>query len=77
MAIMELNLDPDVSAWLTAEAKRYRASESDVVNDLVRRKIHEYEFAMKRWLNEKPRPLSRPGDRYPTRDELYDRKPPR
>jgi len=33
----------------------------------------EYERAMRRWLSRKPVPLRRPGERYLTRAELYDR----
>jgi hypothetical protein len=37
------------------------------------RESREYDEAMRRFLSKHPVKLKRSGDRYPTRDELYDR----
>lgn len=44
------------------------------VLDAKMRESRDYERAMRQYLGRKSARLSRPGDRYPARDELHDRR---
>ena len=78
MKNVTVTLPEDVALWLRIEAAKRDRSVSSWLAELLegmRRQEDEYDVAMERFLARarQPRPLKRPGDRYPSRDELHDR----
>jgi len=70
-----ITLDEKTAAWMRAQAARLKLSMSRFVGEVLRQHMREsrkYEAAMKRY-PKKPFPLTGPPQRYPKRDELYDR----
>ena len=71
-----ITLDDETLARARVKAAERNLSLSRYVGEVLRehtRGDDEYERAMRRALSRKPTPLRRPGERMPTRDELYDR----
>ena len=76
-----VSLDEDVAKWARVRAAQCDKSLSQLVADLIRRDMEsdievQRERAKRGWeqfLSIGPWHLSNPGDRYPTRDEIYDR----
>ncbi len=78
MKNVTVTLPEDVALWLRIEAAKHDRSVSSWLAELLegmRRHDDEYDVSMERFLARarQPRMLKRPGDRYPTRDELHDR----
>ena len=76
MKNVTITLDEDTAAWARVEAARADKSLSRFIGEMLQermRKNDAYEAAMQRWLAIKPVPLRAPGEKLPTRDELYDR----
>ena len=78
MKNITLTLPEDVALWLRIQAAKHDRSVSRWLGELLegmRRQEDEYDVAMERFLARarQARTLKRPGDRYPTRDELHDR----
>ncbi len=62
--------------WARVEAARRDTSLSGFVGEILRermRREERYEAAMRHFLSRPRRPLTRPGDTYPSREELHDR----
>ncbi|MBI1964723.1 MAG: hypothetical protein HYV99_03195 [Betaproteobacteria bacterium] len=76
MKNVTITLDKETAKWARVSAAEKNVSLSRFVGELLRERMRhsrEYEEAMRSWLAEKPFPLTGPPERYPTREELYDR----
>ena len=76
MRNITISLDDDTAAWARSLDAERDTSVSRLVADLLaekRRSGAAYQAAMRQFLSRPLRPLSRPGDRYPAREEIYDR----
>lgn len=77
MKNITVTLDEKTAAWARIYAARRKMSLSRFLGELLHGKMREsrdYERAMRRYLAHEPATLSRPGDRYPTREQLHDRR---
>jgi len=71
-----ITLDEETAAWARVHAARREMSLSRFVGELLHesmRESREYDSAMKRYLSHGPFRLKGAAQRYPTREELYDR----
>lgn len=76
MRNVTITLSEKVVQWARVWAAKHHTSVSRLVGELLEKRMKEdrgYEVAMKQFLSAKPAPLKRQG-RYPSRDELHDRK---
>lgn len=76
MKNITISMDDDLARWTRIEAARREQSISRFLAELLRNEMktdETYEKAMKAFLTVKPRPLGKPGEKYPVRDEIYDR----
>ncbi len=76
MKNVTITLDEETAGWARVHAAQRNVSLSRFVGELLRqhmRESREYEEAMRRFLDRKPVKLKGSGERYPTREELYDR----
>ncbi len=76
MKKVKIVLDEKTAAWTRVRAARRKLSLSRFVGEVLRermRESREYDAAMKRFLSKAPFPLTGPPQRYPKREELYDR----
>lgn len=76
MKNVTITIDEQAVAWARVQAAEQNMSLSRFVGQLVRERMRhsqEYEAAYRAWRAEKPLKLKRPAERYPTREELYDR----
>jgi hypothetical protein len=78
MKNLTLTLDDQTAQWLRNAAAAKGVSLSRFVGDMVRQQLpqaRDYELAMNRWLarREFDKPLTAPGEKLPTREEIYDR----
>jgi hypothetical protein len=76
MKNVTVTLSEKTAAWARVEAAKQNMSLSRFIGDLLEQRLGErrdYEYAMRRFLAKKPRKLRQPGERYLTRDEIYDR----
>lgn len=71
-----ITLDDETARWARIEAARNDTSVSKLVGAMLREHMNrrnEYERAMRSYLSRGPVPMGAPGQRLPTRDELYER----
>jgi len=78
MKNITITLDDQTAEWARAEAASKGMSLSRFVGELVRQRLpmaKSYEQAMNRWLARRvsDQPLRAPGEKLPTREEIYDR----
>jgi hypothetical protein len=76
MKNVTVTLSEKAAAWARVEAAKQNMSVSRLIGELLEQRMverREYENAMRRFLAKKPRKLKEPGERFPTRAELYDR----
>jgi hypothetical protein len=77
MKNVTITLDEDTAAWARVHAAQRNVSLSRFVGELLHehmRESREYEEAMRRYLSRGPfKALKGPPQRYPAREELYDR----
>lgn len=76
MKNVTITVDAETAAWARVHAARRNESLSRFVGAILHqhmRESGEYERAMQRWLAEEPVKLKGRAERYPTREELYDR----
>ena len=76
MKNVTITLDDETAARARVKAAERNMSLSRYIGEVLREQTRgddEYERAMRRWLNRKPVVLRRPGERYLTREEIYDR----
>jgi hypothetical protein len=76
MKNVTITLDDKTVALARVRAAESSMSLSRFVGEALRAKLRysdEYEKAYRAWQAEKPFPLKGPAERYPKREELYDR----
>ena len=76
MKNVTITLDDETAAWARVHAARREMSLSRFVGELLQismRESREYDSAMRRYLSRGPFRLKGPAQRYPRREELYDR----
>lgn len=76
MKNVTITLDEATAQWARQVSAERGVSVSRFVGELLRQQMQQvtsYELAMKRFFSVQPRPLKGPGEKYPTRDEIYDR----
>lgn len=76
MKNVTITLDEETATWARVHAAERNVSLSRFVGELLRQRMREsreYDEAMRQFLARRPIKLKRPGERYPTREELYDR----
>ncbi len=76
MRNVTISLDEETARWARIEAARQDTSVSKMVGAMLREKMDRqdaYERAKRSYLSRKPVPLGKLGDRYPRREELYER----
>lgn len=76
MKNVTITLDEETAAWARIYAAQHNLSVSRFVGELLHermRETREYDAAMRRFLAAKPFPLKGAAERYPTREERYDR----
>ena len=76
MKNITITLDDETAAQARIKAAERNMSLSRFIGEVLREHVRgsgEYERAMRRFLSRKPTPLQEPGQRYPRREELYDR----
>ena len=75
MRNLTITLDERTAAWVRVYAAKHNTSVSRIVSKMLRQRMvefREYEDAMRRFLSKPPVTLRRAGERYPTRNALYD-----
>lgn len=71
-----ITLDDETARWARIEAAKKDISLSRLIRDLLEETYKhqaEYQRAMESYKSILPRPLKRQGERYPTREEIYER----
>lgn len=74
---MTIVLDDETARWARIEAARQDTSVSKLVGAMLQERMRRedaYERAKRSYLSRGPFSMSDPGDRYPTRDEIYERR---
>lgn len=72
-----ITLDEETARWARIEAARRDTSMSRLVAEILRERMtreSEYLAAKERYFAQEPRVHRPSGQRYPTRDELHDRR---
>jgi len=76
MKNVTITLDEKVARWARIKAAEKDTSVSRLVGEMLREKMmseRSYHSSMRRYLSRGPRPLSKPGKGYPTREEIHER----
>lgn len=76
---MTITLSEQAAEWARIEAARRDTSVSKLVGEMIEQRMRhtdDYERARRLYFSVQPRMMSAPGDRYPTRDEIYTRGDP-
>lgn len=78
MKNITVTLDDQTAEWLRTAAAARGVSMSRFLGEMVRKQLpqaRDYEQAMNRWLARRAfdKPLTAPGEKLPTREEIYDR----
>jgi hypothetical protein len=76
MKNITITLDEKTVAWARVHAAKQNKSVSRLVGEMLHermRESREYDEAMRRYLAKKPFKLTGRAQRYPKREELYDR----
>lgn len=76
MKNVTITLDEKTAAWVRVYAAKHGKSVSRLVGEMLAERMRdrrEYDAAMRRFFATVPRALKQPDDRYPKREELYDR----
>jgi hypothetical protein len=71
-----ITLDEETARWARVQAAHRDVSVSRFIADLLHDRMiggGDYEEAGRRYLAQEPRVHRRPGQRYPSRDELHER----
>lgn len=77
MKNVTITLDEEVARWARIRAAERDTSLSRLVGELLHEKMldeENYKASMQRYLARSPRPLKKPGETYPEREELYGRQ---
>jgi hypothetical protein len=76
MKNVTVTLDEKTAVWARRHAAERNMSLSRFIGELLQQNMvqaREYERAMHRFFEGEPAALKKPGQRYPSREELYDR----
>jgi hypothetical protein len=76
MKNITITLDEQTAKWAREQAATQGLSLSRYVGEVLRKEMprsQSYESAMRSWLAREPWTLTFPGEKLPTRDEIYDR----
>jgi len=76
MKNVTITLDEEVARWARIKAAEQDTSVSRLVGEMLREKMmneQSYHSSMQRYLSKSPRPLSKRGTRYPTREKIHER----
>ncbi len=76
MKNVTITMEDDVARWVSVEAAKREKSVSRFVGEAMRERMTDrerYERARADFFADAPRPLRRPGQALPTREELHDR----
>lgn len=76
MKNITITLDPETASWIRVQAAEKNTSVSRLVGELLRERMthnREYQSAMRHFLSRQPLVLREPGEKLPTREEIYDR----
>ncbi len=74
MKNVTITLDEEVAHWARIQAAEQNTSVSRLVGELLRGKMLDeksYQIAMQQYLSQPPMVLKKPGEKYPSREELY------
>ena len=77
MKNVTITLDEEVARWARIMAAEQNTSVSRLVGELLREKMIEeqnYQIAMQQYLSQPPKVLKTPGEKFPAREALYERK---
>ena len=77
MKNVTITLDEEVARWARIMAAEQNTSVSRLVGELLREKMIEeqnYQIAMQQYLSQPPKVLKTPGEKFPARETLYERK---
>lgn len=76
MRNVTITLDEETARWARIQAAERDTSVSRLVGELLQERMiadRLYREAEERFFSLEPRPLGKKGERYPRREELYDR----
>lgn len=76
MKNVTVTLDDEVAQWVRVWAAKQNTSISQLLGNLLRRRMQEengYQAAMQQFLARTPMALKAKGERYPSREALYER----
>jgi len=76
MKNVTITVDEATAEWVRRLAAEGGVSMSRCVGEILSEKMQResrHEIAMRQYMSLKPRPLGAPGQKYATREELYDR----
>lgn len=76
MKNVTVSMDEETASWARIEAARRGVSVSRLIGEMLkeRRRLQtDYVAAADRFLGRQPKALKSGAERYPTRDDLYDR----
>jgi hypothetical protein len=76
MKNVTVSLDDEVAQWVRVWAAKQNTSISQLLGNLLRRRMQEeqgYQAAMQQFLARTPKALKPKGERYPSRESLYER----
>jgi hypothetical protein len=76
MKNITITLDIETADWARVAAAQKGLSVSRFVGEVLREKMgysRQYEHAMRHFLSRRPVMLGEPGEKLPTREEIYDR----
>lgn len=76
MKNVTITLDEKTAAWVRLHAARQDCSVSRIVGEMLREKMRqtrEYDEAMRRFLSKPALPMTRRGQRLPSREDINDR----
>jgi hypothetical protein len=76
MKNITITLDSETASWVRVYAAERNTSVSRLVGEILRERMthsREYERAMRHFLSRQPVMLGEPGEKLPTREEIYDR----
>jgi len=76
MKNITITLDQETANWIRVHAAEQNKSVSRLVGEILQARMkdrREYQRAMRRYLSKPPFDFSGEPEKYPTREELYDR----
>jgi hypothetical protein len=76
MKNITITLDPETASWVRIQAAEQNRSISRLVGEILQTHMkdrREYQRAMRRYFAKPPFDLTGEPEKYPDRDELYDR----